>query len=43
MNNTKIIKIEKKYGKDFNIRSNKKWINFLNKKGYFSLVKLLKY
>jgi len=39
---TKIGTIEKKYGKDFGVRSDKKLGNYLNDKGYKSLGELLK-
>ena len=39
---TKIGTIEKKYGKDFGVRSDKKLGNYLKEKGYSSLSKLLK-
>lgn len=39
---TKIGTIEKKYGKDFGVRSDKKLGSYLKEKGYPSLSKLLK-
>lgn len=39
---TKMGTIERKYGKDFGVRSDKKLDNFLREKGYPSLSKLLK-
>ncbi|MEM9336632.1 MAG: hypothetical protein AAGA35_02150 [Patescibacteria group bacterium] len=39
---TKIGTIEKKYGRDFGVRSDKQLGNFLKEKGYPSLSKLLK-
>lgn len=39
---TKIGTIEKMYGKDFGVRSDKKLGKFLEEKGYRSLTKLLK-
>ncbi|NQV12590.1 hypothetical protein HQ524_04470 [Candidatus Uhrbacteria bacterium] len=39
---TKMGSIEKKYGKDFGVRSEKKLANYLNEKGYRSLSDLLK-
>lgn len=39
---TKIGTIEKKYGKDFGVRSDKKLGNFLNEHGYQSLNALLR-
>lgn len=41
-NDTKIGTIEKMYGKDFGVRSDKKLGSFLKEKGYPSLSKLLK-
>lgn len=38
---TKIGTIEKKYGKDFGVRSDKKLGNYLKEKGYSSLSQLL--
>jgi len=38
---TKMGTIEKKYGKDFGVRSDKKLGNYLKDKGYGSLSKLL--
>ena len=39
---TKMGTIEKKYGKDFGVRSDKKLGNYLKEKGYKSLSELLK-
>jgi len=39
---TKMGTIEKKYGKDFGVRSDKKLGNYLKEKGYDSLSELLK-
>ena len=39
---TKMGTIEKKYGKDFGVRSDKKLGNYLKEKGYNSLNELLK-
>ena len=39
---TKMGSIEKKYGKDFGVRSDKKLGNYLSEKGYKSLSDLLK-
>ncbi len=39
---TKIEMIKKKYGKDFEVKSDKKLGNYLKKRGYPSLSKLLK-
>lgn len=39
---TKMGTIEKKYGKDFGVRSDKKLGTFLKESGYPSLTKLLK-
>ena len=39
---TKIGTIEKKYGKDFGVRADKKLGTFLKEKGYSSLSQLLK-
>lgn len=39
---TKLGTIEKKYGKDFGVRSDKQLGNFLKDKGYASLSQLLK-
>lgn len=39
---TKISTIEKKYGRDFGVRSDKKLDKYLKEKGYPSLSKLLK-
>lgn len=39
---TKMGTIEKKYGKDFNTRSDKKLGNFLEEKGYSFLSELLR-
>ena len=39
---TKMVSIEKKYGKDFGVRSDKKLGNYLDEKGYKSLSDLLK-
>lgn len=41
MKSKKLIKIEKKYGKDFGVRSDKKLSNYLKEKGYKSLSDLL--
>lgn len=38
---TKIGTIEKKYGRDFGVRSDKRLGNYLQEKGYSSLSKLL--
>jgi hypothetical protein len=38
---TKIASIEKKYGRDFGVRSDKKLGNYLKDKGYGSLTELL--
>lgn len=38
---TKMGTIEKKYGKDFGVRSDKKLGNYLKEKGYSSLSQLL--
>lgn len=40
---TKIGTIEKKYGKDFGARSDKKLGSYLKEKGYSSLSELLRY
>jgi len=40
-NDTKIGTIEKKYGKDFGVRSDKKLGNYLKEQGYSSLSDLL--
>ncbi|KKU01848.1 MAG: hypothetical protein UX03_C0035G0002 [Candidatus Woesebacteria bacterium GW2011_GWE1_45_18] len=40
---TKIGTIEKKYGKDFGARSDKKLGSYLKQKGYSSLSELLRY
>lgn len=42
-NDTKIGTIEKKYGKDFGARSDKKLGSYLREKGYASLSQLLRY
>ncbi len=39
---TKMGTVEKKYGRDFGVRSDKKLENFLKEQGYPSLSKLLK-
>lgn len=39
---TKMKSIEKQYGKDFSVRSDKKLSNYLQEKGYNSLSQLLK-
>ncbi len=39
---TKMATIERMYGRDFNVRSDKKLGNYLREKGYPSLSKLLK-
>ena len=39
---TKMGTIEKKYGKDFRVRSDKKLGNYLKEKGYNSLSEILK-
>jgi len=39
---TKMGTIEKKYGKDFSVRSDKKLGNYLKEKGYDSLSEILK-
>jgi len=39
---TKMGTIERKYGKDFGVRSDKQLGNYLNEKGYNSLSQLLK-
>lgn len=39
---TKMGTIEKKYGKDFGVRSDKKLGNYLKEKGYNSLSELIK-
>lgn len=39
---TKMGNIEKKYGKDFGVRSDKKLGSFLDEKGYSSLSELLR-
>jgi hypothetical protein len=41
-NDTKMGTIEKKYGKDFGIRSDKQLGNYLSEKGYRSLGELLR-